>query len=144
MNKKSRFTLITEQFCILLKLIIFLKYEEDKFHIEVTSDQSTLTTERINELILSFVSMIVINSTCNIYILLFYLEYIMYSIRPIITINKIRYVSVLLIGASDQYRLFLLYLYYTNIFSVQNFFLVQTLLLISHIDIALIIDIRIP
>lgn len=144
MNKKSRFTLITEQFCILLKLIIFLKYEEDKFHIEVTSDQSTLTTERINELILSFVSMIVINSTCNIYILLFYLEYIMHSIRPIITINKIRYVSVLLIGASDQYYSFLLYLYYTNIFSVQNFFLVQTLLLISHIDIALIIDIRIP
>lgn len=144
MNKKSRFTLITEQFCILLKLIIFLKYEEDKFHIEVTSDQSTLITERINELILSFISMIVINSTCNIYILLFYLEYIMHSIRPIITINKIRYVSVLLIGASDQYHSFLLYLYYTNIFSVQNFFLVQTLLLISHIDIALIIDIRIP
>lgn len=68
----------------------------------------------------------------------------MHSIRPIITINKIRYVSVLLIGASDQYHSFLLYLYYTNIFSVQNFFLVQTLLLISHIDIALIIDIRIP
>lgn len=67
----------------------------------------------------------------------------MHSIRPIITINKIRYVSVLLIGASDQYRSFLLYLYYTNIFSVQNFFL-QTPLLISHIDIALIIDIRIP